>query len=177
MRARRHSYRLGEPAGRAWQLSLLGQPPREPGTTTFMTPAGCVSSEDCETGGNCVAPYDPMPAPGAATGGQSPPHETAACIDTCIGENNLGSWCTDDASCCAPLRCNAVDGFCEPVGGGPDSTDGTGSTGTTGTGTGSTGTSTSAGSGASETTVSDDSGASTASSGTSGSGTTTGPTG
>ncbi|MEM6993389.1 MAG: hypothetical protein AAF721_22945 [Myxococcota bacterium] len=78
-------------------------------STTFMDPDACMSSEDCETEGNCVAPYDPMP-PDAEVG-----HGPASCAEPCIEENDLSKWCIDDAACCGLLRCNDVDGFCEPA--------------------------------------------------------------
>lgn len=79
------------------------------GATTFMAPDACGSSEECETAGLCAAPYDPADSDGA--GGPGP----AACVDECIEEDDLTRWCLDDASCCGELRCNAVDGFCEPL--------------------------------------------------------------
>lgn len=91
--------------------------------TTFATPDACMLSDDCETSGHCIAPYDPAPDEGSAMRGP------AACVDACIEEDDLQRWCLDDEACCGELRCNAVDGFCE----GPLPS---GSSGATGSGTG-----------------------------------------
>lgn len=101
-------------------------------STTFEDPDACVSSQDCETEGNCVAPYDPMPPDAQVDRGP------ASCAEVCIDDNALSKWCIDNASCCGVLRCNPVDGFCEPAGPPPG-----GETGSaTGTGTDSGGTTT-----------------------------------
>jgi hypothetical protein len=71
------------------------------GTTSVPGPDACEASEDCE-GQFCVAPYDA----GASQRG------AAACVATCVGQDDLVRWCIDDAACCEGLSCNAVDGFC-----------------------------------------------------------------
>lgn len=85
-------------------------------STTFIDPDACQSSQDCETEGSCVAPYDPLPQ--GMPGERGP----ALCVEPCIEQNDLSQWCIDDASCCGTLRCNAVDGFCEPPGSATDDT-------------------------------------------------------
>lgn len=102
-------------------------------STTFEDPDACVSSQDCETEGNCVAPYDPMPPDAPLDRGPS------SCTQACINDNELRKWCIDNASCCGVLRCNPVDGFCEPAGSplGDDTGSATG-TDSSGTGTGDT---------------------------------------
>ncbi|MCA9653579.1 MAG: hypothetical protein KC501_26920 [Myxococcales bacterium] len=124
-----------------------------PGGTTFSAPDACESSEDCEEGVHCIAPYD---------AGADPPRGPGSCVEVCLEANDLTHWCFDDQGCCGDLRCREVDGFCEPPPGsdesgtssggsstdsgpGTDSSSG-GSSGTSGSGTtegsGSTGTST-----------------------------------
>jgi hypothetical protein len=115
-------------------------------TPSYGRPTPCESSEDCEEGESCVAPYDP------GNGGIGEP----VCVEGCIEENDLGRWCIDDDSCCGDLRCHEIDGFCEsPVDDGTtdsgsstgtetgsDTSPTTDTTGTDATGSGSTGTST-----------------------------------
>jgi uncharacterized membrane protein YgcG len=72
--------------------------------TTFVGPDACQSSEECETEGSCVAPYDP---------GSDPPMGQGGCIDACIEVDDLSRWCFDDAACCGAARCHTVDGLCE----------------------------------------------------------------
>jgi len=125
-----------------------------PAATTFGGPDACQSSEDCETEGLCVAPYDP---------GSDPPMGQGGCIQACIEIDDLTRWCFDDDACCGDARCHEVDGLCEP---GPGST---GSSTSDGTSTGSsTGTGTSSGTGTSDGTSS---GTGTSGTGTSGTGT------
>jgi hypothetical protein len=98
--------------------------------TTFGMPDACMSSEECETSGHCIAPYDPAPDEGTAMRG------AAACVDACIEEDDLQRWCLDDDACCGELRCNAVDGFCErprPIGESSSGTAGDASTTSSGT--------------------------------------------
>jgi hypothetical protein len=121
------------------------------GGTTFVDADACMASEECATTGVCVAAYDPA----AADGG--PGRGASECLDVCIEQNDLVRWCFDDDACCGELRCNAVDGFCQPP---PFA----GTTG--GTSTGETGSSGSTGA--------SDSLGSSGSSGSSGSGSTTG---
>jgi hypothetical protein len=126
-----------------------------PAATTFAGPDACQSSEDCETDGHCVAPYDP---------GSDPPMGQGGCIEACIEIDDLTRWCFDDESCCGNARCQEVDGLCEPGPAGTGSstgeatgtssgTDGSSSGGTTGgdtsTGGSSTGGSSSSSSGTS----------------------------
>lgn len=121
------------------------------GSPPYDRPQSCESSEECEEGESCIAPYD------EGAGGKG----DAVCVEGCIQEeNDLSHWCIDDAACCGELRCHEVDGFCEsPVDDGPtdsgsstdtDTTSGTTSatdaTDTGTTGSGSTGTSTGTGS-------------------------------
>jgi hypothetical protein len=122
-----------------------GKTPTE--TPSYGRPTPCESSEECEEGQSCIAPYDP----GAGGKGDS------VCVEGCIEqENDLSQWCVDDDACCGDLRCHEVDGFCEPPvddgstdTGSSTSTDTTsatnsttGATDTGTTGSGSTGTST-----------------------------------
>lgn len=124
------------------------------GSTTFVDPDDCKSSQDCETDGACVAPYDPMPPDQMVQRGP------ASCVEACIEEDALSKWCTDNGSCCGELRCNPVDGFCEPAGL-PPADGGNGSSGTaTDTGTDS-GTSTGSGTGTGGQTDSTSTGSST----------------
>lgn len=128
-----------------------------PAATTFAGPDACQSSEDCETEGSCVAPYDP---------GSDPPMGQGGCVEACIELDDLTRWCFDDAACCGNARCNVVDGLCEPGPGSDDTGSGTDiGTGTsTGAGTTDTGTGTESSSGTS---------AGSSSSSSSGSGTST----
>lgn len=99
-----------------------------PAATTFAGPDACQSSEECETDGLCVAPYDP---------GSDPPMGQGGCIEACIEIDDLTRWCFDDESCCGNARCHEVDGLCEPgpEGTGTSSGEGTGtSSGTDGSG-------------------------------------------
>ncbi|MCX4242905.1 hypothetical protein [Paraliomyxa miuraensis] len=109
----------------------------DPMGTTFAAPDACQSSEECETEGLCVAPYDP---------GGDPP--LGGCIEACIEVDDITRWCFDDASCCGNARCHEVDGLCEP---GPSASSSSSSTGTdTGSSSGTDGTgSTTDGSGSS----------------------------
>ncbi|MEM9459856.1 MAG: hypothetical protein AAGF11_37110 [Myxococcota bacterium] len=128
--------------------------------TTFTTPDACTSSDECEGEPlRCVAPYDP---------GSDPPVGPGACIEVCIEADDLTRWCFDDAGCCGELRCNVVDGFCEPLGETEDGTSSGDETGTTGT-TGTTG-----GSGSSSGGSSSGTEGSSSSSGTGGSSSSTG---
>jgi hypothetical protein len=116
------------------------------GTPPYGRPTPCESSDDCEEGWSCIAPYD------AGKGGKGDP----VCVEGCIEENDLDLFCMDDAACCGDLRCHEVDGFCEPaVDDGPtesgsstdtattsDTSSTSDNTGTGTTGSGSTGTST-----------------------------------
>lgn len=106
-----------------------------PAATTFAGPDACQASEDCETEGLCVAPYDP---------GSDPPMGQGGCVEACIELDDLTRWCFDDDACCGNARCHVVDGLCEP---GPGASDGTSTSTSDGTGTsdGSTDTSTSSG--------------------------------
>lgn len=110
-----------------------------PSSTTFATPDACMNSQDCETGGLCVAPFDP---------GGDDSRGAAACVGNCIEENDLQSWCIDDSSCCDNLACNRVDGFCEPRGL-------AGSTSSTGAGLGTSGSGTAGDTTAGDTTAGD----------------------
>ncbi len=101
-------------------------------STTFVDADACLLSEECGTGGLCVAAYDP-----AAQGGPTP--GSALCSNTCIEQDDLVRWCFDDDACCGDLQCNLVDGFCLP---GP-----TVGTGTSSGGASSTGSDTGSGSG------------------------------
>ena len=94
------------------------------GTTAVPGPDACEVTEDCE-GGFCVAPYDA----GASLRG------AAACVSTCVGQDDLTLWCIDDAACCEGLSCNAVDGFCVGAGATSSSSSGTdGSSSSSGSG-------------------------------------------
>ena len=107
------------------------------GSTAVPGPDACEVSEDCDAG-FCVAPYDA----GASQRGP------AACVDMCVGQDDLVRWCIDDASCCAGLSCNGVDGFCVAgmVGTGSSGTDGTTSSGSESGADGSSSSSSSSGS-------------------------------
>lgn len=132
--------------------------------TTFGMPDACMSSEECETSGHCIAPYDPAPDEGSAMRG------AAACVDACIEEDDLQRWCLDDDACCGELRCNTVDGFCERPRPAGDSTSGTASDdGSTGSGTlGPTGSGSSSDSGSTAASSSDGDSSSSGSSSSSG---------
>lgn len=138
----------------------------DPIETTFTAPDACTSSEECEGEPlRCVAPYDP---------GSDPPVGPGACIEVCIEADDLTRWCFDDAGCCGELRCNAVDGFCEPLGETEDGTstgDETGTTGTTGGSGSSSGGSSSGTGGGSSSSGTTGSGSSSSGPGGSGSGT------
>lgn len=120
-----------------------------------------MNSDDCETSGHCIAPYDPAPGEGSAMRG------AAACVDACIEEDDLLRWCLDDDACCGELRCNEVDGFCERLTPPGD----TGSTGASSSGSTTAGdTGSDSGSGSSDSGSSGDSDSSVGSGSSSGSG-------
>ena len=97
-----------------------------PAATTFAEPDACQSSEDCETEGSCVAPYDP---------GSDPPMGQGGCVQACIEIDDLSRWCFDDESCCGDARCHEVDGLCEPGPASAESSTGEGTGTSTGPGT------------------------------------------
>lgn len=74
--------------------------------TTFTDPDECSSTEECADDLRCVAAYDP---------GSQPEVGPGVCVPACIEDTDLTQWCFDDAACCGELRCNTVDGFCEPA--------------------------------------------------------------
>jgi hypothetical protein len=125
---------------------------------SYGRPTPCESSEECEEGESCIAPYDP------GNGGVG----EAVCVEGCIEENDLDLFCMDDAACCGDLRCRQVDGFCEPPV--DDGTTDSGSSGATDTASGTSSTTGATGSG------STDSGSTETPTG-SGSGSTSTPTG
>ena len=100
--------------------------------TTFAPAEACEASTECAgDAAHCVAPYD------------SGTHRIgdAQCVSTCVEAGDLARACVDDASCCAGLRCNPVDGFCaaEPAGTSTGSSTGTSSSGGSDSGSSSTG--------------------------------------
>ncbi|MCA9689954.1 MAG: hypothetical protein KC636_10120, partial [Myxococcales bacterium] len=77
------------------------------------TTDACENSKDCETDGVCIAPFslDPEPGPGGWRG-------PAICVavEACIAAPyDLNFWCFDHDGCCGDMRCDDVDGICEPL--------------------------------------------------------------
>lgn len=70
----------------------------------YMEKDECESSEDCESGEVCVAPYDSR---------AQPKRGQAVCVGGCVAALELDKYCFDDAACCDDLSC-ALDGLCEP---------------------------------------------------------------
>lgn len=100
-------------------------------STTYDGPVPCMRTEDCAPD-HCVAPY-------LADAGMG----DAVCVPECVPADALDRWCIDDASCCASLQCDAIDGLCRAAGdtdattGGWGSSSGGSSSGSSGTGSGS----------------------------------------
>jgi hypothetical protein len=93
------------------------------GSSTGGDADACHGSDDCGAGSFCVAPY--------ADNHRDP----FACVDTCVGPDDEGQWCFDDAACCDAAAVCSIRGYCEA----PSATSSDSSTGepTTGSDSGS----------------------------------------